>query len=227
MAAYAPNTQMLNQALKLGYSENDFLKLSPQQQVQAIQSGDRVSQGISGGSVLDQNTKYTPQVQATSVMPQVQDQQMSMASTQNDPFNMDQMSYDTPTGSKSEPFNLVSTPSAEMYTDGNNQIYDQINNPTTPAISAAEQNYADNLAMDTKLKEQNLLDAQAFDWMGAANVGFQGLNTAMEVGMYGDKKDYMNNVNKGLEQNMRNAQATHDNRATQQQNLGSTFSRNT
>ncbi len=90
----------------------------------------------------------------------------------------------------------------------------------------ATQSLTDSRNMDTAIKEQVLLDSQSFDWMGTANVGLQGLNTAMEVGMYGDKKDYMKNVNKGLEQNMRNAQATHDNRATQQQNLGNTFSRN-
>ena len=85
------------------------------------------------------------------------------------------------------------------------------------------------VAMDT-IETQGLVDemnrANEFDWMGAAGVGIQGANLAMNIGMYSDKKDYYENVNKGLEQNLTNAQDTHDNRAKQQTNLGSTFSRN-
>ncbi len=84
-------------------------------------------------------------------------------------------------------------------------------------------------AMDT-INAQSAFDkmnrGNEFDWMGAANTGMQGANLAMNIGLYGDKKDYYENVNKGLEQNLTNAQATHDNRAKQQTNLGSTFSRN-
>jgi len=191
-------------------------------------------EGMGQSGMRDMLTKKTPQksyVTPTSVMPKIQNQQMSYNTpdgTQPNLFPEDQMSYNTADGSKPGTFDLASNYVPEPVNLVEDPAISTASTPTinVPAITAGEQSLIDQRNASTALDTQLLKDAQGFDWMGATNVGLQGLNTAMQVGMYGDQKDYMQNVNAGLEQNMRNAQATHDNRVTQQKNLGSTFSRN-
>jgi len=191
-------------------------------------------EGMGQSGMRDMLSKKTPQksyVTPTSVMPKIQNQQMSYNTpdgTQLNLFPEDQMSYNTADGSKPDTFDLTSNYVPEPVNLVEDPAISTASTPTSnvPAITAGEQSLIDQRNASTALDTQLLKDAQGFDWMGATNVGLQGLNTAMQVGMYGDQKDYMQNVNAGLEQNMRNAQATHDNRVTQQKNLGSTFSRN-
>ena len=185
-------------------------------------------EGMGQSEMRNMLTKKTPQksyVQPTSVVPQMRKQS-------NVPLP-EETNYMTGQTVNAEPVNLVNAPNNNVSLPGDMSITEEtiidtsvVPKSTVPAITAGEQSLIDSRNASTALDQEMLKQAQGFDWMGAANVGFQGLNTAMQVGMYGDQKDYMQNVNKGLEQNMKNAQATHDNRATQQQNLGSTFSRN-
>jgi len=178
----------------------------------------------------DMLNKRTPQksyVQPTSVIPQVQNQQMSYntpTGQQEDLFNLNnnEMSYNTPDGSAPGKFDLTDNYSVDQAIPINTP---SLNVPSSQ-IGGEHQSLIDAREARTALDIQTLKDAQSFDWLGAGNVAAQGVNTIMEVGLYGDKKDYYKNVNKGLEQNLTNAQATHDNRATQQKNLGSAFSRN-
>ena len=193
---------------KLGYSREQF-------------------EGMGQSQMRDMLTKKTPQksyVTPTSVIPSMpgvasRADTRTPAQVSSDKAIFDQAALDDAEMAALNPDAFNATNNPEAYNIGEQDSAMNSEQLATQALT-------DQRNMDTALKGQQLADAQAFDWMGAANVGFQGLNTAMQVGMYGDQKDYMKNVNAGLEQNMSNAQATHDNRETQQQNLGSTFSRN-
>ncbi len=195
-----------------------------------------------GGSVFNQNTKYQPKVKATSTgvlenqytrQPQTESQKLFGAN--EDPFAWSPQ-QDGPYGSTQSGIGVqpMQAPvQSQIVPDATKPIDYSLAYNSKDGLNTAEFGKLDSTGqgqvMDIMKAEElaaGIKDANSFDWMGAANVGLQGANTLMEIGMYGDKKDYMQNVNAGLEQNMKNAQATHDNRATQQQNLGSTFSRN-
>jgi len=99
-------------------------------------------------------------------------------------------------------------------------------NPDGSFLSNNEILRNDNLKKQGDINDRIISDMDAFDWAGYAGAGMQGLDTAMQMGLYGDKKDRLQLGNDALKQNMTMAQGTYDNRAAQQQNLGSTFSRN-
>ncbi len=86
--------------------------------------------------------------------------------------------------------------------------------------------YENSLNSETALRNAQIDDLQGFDWMGAGGLAMSGVNTAMEIGLYGDKKDYMENANKAMDQNLQNAEEDFNTRQTNKSNYGSTFSRN-
>ena len=106
----------------------------------------------------------------------------------------------------------------------NNWTYEQALSSPTDKGGMYEQAYMDNLTSETALRDAQITDLQGFDYMGAGSLAMQGLGTAMQMGLYGDRKDYMKNVNSSMEQNMRNAQESHDTRQANTASYGSAFS---
>ena len=106
----------------------------------------------------------------------------------------------------------------------NNWSYEEAMGSPKNNAELLEQGQLEIQGKESALLDDRIKNANSFDWMGGANTVMSGLNTAMQVGMYGDRKDYMKNVNKGLEQNMRNAQQSHDTRQKNTASYGSAFS---
>jgi len=76
------------------------------------------------------------------------------------------------------------------------------------------------------LRDAQIEELQGFDYMGAGSLAMQGIGTAMQMGLYGDRKDYMENTNAALEQNMQNAEESHNTRQANTASYGSAFSSN-
>ncbi len=87
-----------------------------------------------------------------------------------------------------------------------------------------QQQYGDSLVSETALRDAQIEELQGFDYMGAGSLAMQGIGTAMQMGLYGDRKDYMENVNAGLEQNLQNAEESHNTRQANTASYGSAFS---
>ena len=87
-----------------------------------------------------------------------------------------------------------------------------------------DQRYGDALQSETDLRNAQIADLGSTDWMGAASLGMQGIGTAMQMGLYGDRKDYMKNTNEALEQNMAIAQDDYDTKKATTESYGSAFS---
>ena len=86
--------------------------------------------------------------------------------------------------------------------------------------------YDDYLKSETELRNAQIEELQGFDYMGAGSLAIQGLGTAMEMGLYGDRKDYIKNANKGLEQNIQFAREDQQDKQARNANLQTTFGRN-
>jgi len=87
-----------------------------------------------------------------------------------------------------------------------------------------QQQYGDSLVSETALRNAQIEDLQGFDYMGAGSLAMTGIGTAMQMGLYGDRKDYMSNTNAALEQNTQNAEESHNTRQANTASYGSAFS---
>ncbi len=92
--------------------------------------------------------------------------------------------------------------------------------------SQIEEDYGRSLDSETKYRNAQIEDMQGFDYMGAGSLAIQGLGTAMEMGLYGDRKDYIKNANRGLEQNIQFAKEDQRDKQARNANLQTTFGRN-
>ena len=63
-----------------------------------------------------------------------------------------------------------------------------------------------------------------FDWQGWSGVGLGGLNLGMDLGMYGDKKDFLNSSVDALNQNIEMSQEAWDQKQDTRNSYSSAFS---
>jgi len=66
--------------------------------------------------------------------------------------------------------------------------------------------------LQNEITNSKINDANAFDWGGAANLGMAGLNTAMNIGSYFDRKDFNKTAMKEINQNMKHAKMARQDR---------------
>jgi len=110
--------------------------------------------------------------------------------------------------------------SSVMDTSGYGGVY----NTASGTNNALQNEMIKGQGLYNDMMTEQIKDMQGFDYMGASSLGFQGLGTAMQMGLYGDRKDYMQNVNAGLEQNLQNAEETHNTQMANTASYGSAFS---
>jgi len=65
---------------------------------------------------------------------------------------------------------------------------------------------------------------QGMQWNDWANIGLGGLGTLMQLGTYGDRKDYLQGSVDALEQQMQNAEEAHNTKMKNTASYGSAFS---
>ena len=135
-------------------------------------------------------------------------------------------------------FNYDNNPSAFNTQENSSSWYDPFSfgDYGQNADSAVLKNglNADGSAMNSaQMKDQqigNYYDEMSKNvgtsWNDWANIGLGTVGTAMEIGMYGDKKDFLSNSNKALEQSTANAEEAHNTKLANNASYGSAFSNN-
>jgi len=71
-----------------------------------------------------------------------------------------------------------------------------------------------------------IMDNQGTSWNDWANIGLGAVGTGMQMSMHGDRKDFLSNSNKALEQQTANAEEAHNTKMANNASYGSAFSGN-
>jgi len=117
--------------------------------------------------------------------------------------------------------NIPSVSPTDLYMPTGNLPGDSIQNVST---SGLEQSMTNANNSYTAMLDEQIKDMQSFDTMGAVGLGMQGLGTAMQMGMYGDKKDYLSGSVSALEQATANSEEAHNQKMANTASYGSAFS---
>ena len=149
---------------------------------------------------------------------------MSMASTaNNDPLGLSAPD----TFAVSSFSDVVQQPSAPAF--GSVDYYSQQDgNAFDPRagkiqLSEGEMLMNEGLKLDNEIK-QGTIDNMGTSWNDWANIGLGAVGTGMQMGLYGDRKDFLSNSNDALEQQNQNAEEAHNTKMANNATYGSAFS---